>query len=637
MSQQCEMLDVPNLIKEGKIHNEITVIKQMEDMVTELFASGKKSSLTDKSDIFIWNIKSTKIIKIEDVNFSAFNTAFEIDITKLKNVVITGSFIRSVFGDPTIPIKQELVIVPLDDSNLYEMIDVDDYKETYTCYYKKLGGKTLNIIKKTYKSPSNVILSDKYFKRVGYFEGDIYVSSMFLIEYFKNIDVIKSNLRDPVYDVPLDTFDIYEKHTTKINTIFDMIERKDINAIIKFNKFDQNKMKNNMNCVEYTLNLYIKEECQIIKNCLRQTILFLNSRDYVRPPFLFAQTIGIQTSDPELYKLLSTINKYNLPENTTLKNIDDINDFILNFLIMNDKDDNFFEYLKSTKTPLDKKLIDNIISYKPSKLIKKGIINDYFKEYITYKIILCTEELDYFKCLDVGFNIDIAVNFLEDIVSNGLIRSFYYLYKNDPSILYTKFEDNDNILHCIDERANFSDMIHLVIKLDKEGELLNMTNDFNETPIVKQAKKNPNIVKTFLELEESKPKKEEDDENFIDLDVSILDRFGNSFLHNLCVNGSIDTIKIAIREHPELLNLQNNALETPVLLAAKHAREDIFYMLHGAKADLSKADVFGNTTYHYVCKNEICIGMAIENIPNKFGFSPEDYCKISPLYYYFIK
>jgi hypothetical protein len=348
---------------------------------------------------------------------------------------------------------------------------------------------------------------------------------------------------------------------------------------------------------------------------------------------------GIQTSDPELYKSLSTVNKYNIPDNVTLKNIDDINDFISNFLIVNDKATEFFDYLKFTKTPLDRKLIDNIISYKPDNLIKKGIANDYFKEYITYRIILCTEGLDYFKCVDVPFNIDVAVNFLEDIVSNGLIRSFYYLFKNDAGILHTKFEDNDNILHRINERGNYVDMIKLIIKLDTEGELLNMTNDYNETPIVKQAKKNSHIVKTLLELEmnQSTNKEKEDNINSIELDVSILDRSGNSFLHNLCVSGSIDTVKIAIREHPELLNLQNEKLETPVLLASRHSREDIFYMLHGAKADLGKADVYGNTAYHYVCKNEICIGMAIENIPNKFGFKPVDYCKISPLYYYFIE
>jgi len=350
-------------------------------------------------------------------------------------------------------------------------------------------------------------------------------------------------------------------------------------------------------------------------------VIYLNTNNYISPPFLFARTININISDPELFKLLTTINIHKLSTDLSFKNINEINEYLVNFYIINDKALDFFEYLKSIHMSLDKKLIDNIITYKPLSLIKMGITNDHFKEYLTYKILLCTEELDNFKICKNEFEIDIAINFLEEIIANGLLRSFYYLYKNDPSILYTKFDNGDNILHKIEDHGEYEDLTRLVLKLDKESELLNMTNDNNETPIVKKAKTHPSVVNILLRYE---------------IDPTILDKNKNSFLHNLCINGSLDVIKLTINEHPELLNLQNENMETPVLLVTKYSREDLFYMLQGFKADLQIQDIYGNTPYHYICKNEICLGMAIENISNKFGFKPIDYCKISPEYYYFI-
>ena len=52
--------------------------------------------------------------------------------------------------------------------------------------------------------------------------------------------------------------------------------------------------------------------------------------------------------------------------------------------------------------------------------------------------------------------------------------------------------------------------------------------------------------------------------------------------------------------------------------------------------DMNLNDIYGNTVYHYVCLNELCIGMAIDNKENIFGYKPSDYCKISQNYYYFI-
>jgi len=47
-------------------------------------------------------------------------------------------------------------------------------------------------------------------------------------------------------------------------------------------------------------------------------------------------------------------------------------------------------------------------------------------------------------------------------------------------------------------------------------------------------------------------------------------------------------------------------------------------------------DIYGNTVYHYICQNELCIGLDIINKENIFGYKPSDYSKISNNYYYFM-
>ena len=51
--------------------------------------------------------------------------------------------------------------------------------------------------------------------------------------------------------------------------------------------------------------------------------------------------------------------------------------------------------------------------------------------------------------------------------------------------------------------------------------------------------------------------------------------------------------------------------------------------------ELQKKDTARKFGYHYICKNAICIGHIIENIKNKFGLTPADYCSISKKFYSF--
>jgi ankyrin repeat protein len=222
---------------------------------------------------------------------------------------------------------------------------------------------------------------------------------------------------------------------------------------------------------------------------------------------------------------------------------------------------------------------------------------------------------------------DIAANYINEIVENCLIKSFYFLYKVDSSIINIVDSDNNNILHNIKEKNKFEDMITLLIKLDDS--ILFKKNKSNQNPLLKHAKDNNlQIVKVLIKLII---------ENNNETIFESTDNLKNNVLHYLCMKDDvINLIKQVIIIKPDILNYQNKSYETPLIICAKFLQENNLYFLRSIKADMDLADINGNSVYHYICLNELCIGMDIENKENIFGYKPSDYCKISTNYYYFI-
>ena len=72
------------------------------------------------------------------------------------------------------------------------------------------------------------------------------------------------------------------------------------------------------------------------------------------------------------------------------------------------------------------------------------------------------------------------------------------------------------------------------------------------------------------------------------------------------------------------------------MIACENKFEDLFYILKGYLADLNAKDIYGNSVYHYICLNSICLGIIIINTENLFKLTPKDYCKIAYTYYTFV-
>jgi len=636
-------VNIPEIIKEGKDSDEFYCVKQIEDMLEHLYKTYKKSSFNENPKVFLWGINEHKIqsliLNINDDNIIKGLNDFDINIENLikSDIVVTGSYIRSVFqsddDDNVNKINKEIILDSFNKEIDWNTItNLDKFKESEEYYFRIIEDKKITINKKINSSPSSIILKNNYLHRIGFFNNDFYVSSMFLLEYNKNLDIITSSICDPIFNIPVDLFGIYQKKQ-KIDNIFNLIKKKDLKSITNIKKnqnINHNELQNSITPIEYAINLFINETHPVIIDQLRQIILYLNSFSYIRPPFFYAKYIDLPNKDLSLFnqlKLSLPIKYKSLEEqdmtiinNKNEKNyIDNINNFIINYFIEIDSPSYFYEYINYISKSIDKKIIDSIIKYNSDNIIIKGIESDILNDYTIYKIAIYSEKLDILKLMKNEINIETAVNFLEDTIKMGLCKSFYFLYKLDKNILTTNFEDDNTLLHLINNNGKYQDLINIIVKLDKT--ILNKKNNFNETPLMYHSKKNILIVKELLKYEQ--------DPNFFDND-------GNSFIHNLVKLGDYELLKISLHLYPDLLNIENKKKETPILISAKEGNEDIFYLLKGMQADLNKSDIYGNTIYHYICKNEICIGMTIENKENLFGFTPLDYNGLADSYYYFI-
>ena len=235
-----------------------------------------------------------------------------------------------------------------------------------------------------------------------------------------------------------------------------------------------------------------------------------------------------------------------------------------------------------------------------------------------------TQEIDLFESLQHKFNIDIALNYYKDILENCLMRSFYFLLCCDETIINTLFKDKQNILFQITTK-NIDlvyDFLTLIVKI--KPELFNGLDNNNKSILIHCAEHNTELLNILLDFS-------------VDYNYLQQDNLGNTFVHYICMNKTddVDLFKKCISKIPEILNLPNNNYETLAIMSCMNKCEDIFYMLKGMGADLKSTDRFGNSVYHYICKNAICIGILCNNKSNNFGITPKQYCSIAPSYYEF--
>lgn len=622
-------LNIPELIRSKQYFQFVSVIKNYEDTLQKLLSS--KATVDDSSELFIWNMS-------DPANANLFPKLGAIDLKpfdmevgdSLDNVVVCGPYIRSCLvknlGDYTkyAELRKELYLFKIGDEMKWsELTDLSNFVDKKTEYVFDDGDRKISLMRKSYKSLSHVILQNDYLKRCGWYNGSFYVSSMFLIEIQKHINLLAKNFKDPILNHPYDPLEIYQITNKDKTHPVKIIDSLDYDELEKTNPKNVTKLFNSKTCIEMCLDKISKETKIILCNRLKQMICFLivTPTKYKRPPHLYAKVLGIDKSMPEIYNVLMQIEceyEFEHAHITNVNSIDDINIAVITEFIKLDNTEYFFDYLLYIKKKICKQIINLIVEHRALNISQQLIIDNLVDRSAQHYLILMTENLNSIKLCKESFDTELAFNYLKDVLENGKIKSFFWLYENDKSIINTLFDDGNNILHTIKPKGNYKDLIKLILKF--KPELINIHNVNKETPIVYHAKSCPELLEAFLDY---------------DFNPLLRDKEGNIFLHYLAKTNCTDILKKYLKKYPEILNMPNNMSETPAILACKYDFEENFFMLKTYGADLSATDYYGNTVYHYMCANSMCIGMLIDNKKNHFGLTPSDYCKISPSFYGF--
>lgn len=503
--------------------------------------------------------------------------------------------------------------------------------------------------------------------RIAFYKNKFMISGTLSIEVFKTITMYNKQIKnrklvDPFLNLPIDPLGIrkqsiinaesftIKKHIDMVNP--NISHSVDLDSFIKHSQF-----RNKITVMEYALIKFHTETNNVLKCNLGNIIRDLNSHVFPRNPIYFADVLGLDVSNHEIYILLehgsSKYPQFNINISCNCENDCEydveINKKIIIECIKNDDVNYLSEYLgwnkiESTFAQLKESydrnswasLIQIMIQHKSDKIEKYFIKSDCVTGDQKLQLAFITERLDYIEeiknsdCIDnIDCINDIFYNYLRDIIHRGLRRSFYYLLKLDYiGVLNFKDDINDgNILHnlcCTKLRGTGSnDIFKIVMKL--KPELINETDKNNNTPLMHYASIREcdySLIELALEYEIT--------------NIKLINSNGDTFFNILCQNGNTDAVNKCIRKAKTIINVSNNNGETPAITSCKNKHEDIFHILKVFNVDLNAKDVHNNTVYHYICQNRLCIGYTIPNNINRYGYSPMDYCGCATSYYNFL-
>lgn len=619
-----EISDLPNLIKTNNYSNYISFIENYEDTLQKIFKSSHNSNLTNNNKIFLWDLHETGFFNNLNINLEEFGLYLNRD----ENIVATGPYIRSLLlnensdCNQTFSIRKEIYLFKYTDIKWENIVkNIGEYKETENELYYEYNEFKIYLIKKIYKSTSHIILQHDYMKRVGYENGSFYASSMFLIEYQKHKSKIISKFCDPILKLPYDPMGIYCINEKNLKNPLKIIDLVDFDELTKISDKNITKLYNingfHKTLIELVFDKYVSENNIILLDNLEKIIIYLLGFKYRRHPMYYANLLKLYEKNNDLYKLICDNKELKFKDE--IKDINNINDIIIENFIKNDDYENLIQYLIYIQKKINKIHLDLIIKYSAKITTEELIKNKILDDYLHYYLVLISDCIYSFN-FEIDLNIDIAVNFLKDIVSNGIFSSFSYLIEKDNTIIRTTFEEKKNIAHFIKQKGEYQKIIEKIIEIMPE--LFNICDDNGETPIINYSKYDPEILNFILKYE--------------NIDLTITDNYGNTCLHYLCFCDETKLLKNILKKYSELINMPNKNSEYPIIIACKNKREDMFYLLKNNGANLEVKDKYGNTPYHYICANSICIDCEIKNIPNFFGLTPKDYCVLSHKYYNFI-
>jgi ankyrin repeat protein len=557
-------------------------------------------------------------------------------------------------------------------------------------YVIKINQSTFFLNKKTFTTLSSAVLSNTdNLNRIALYQDDLWISGMFILELYRRISCYDPSSIDPMFGYPEDILDIYDRfnNKNKLKNILDMVMHDNLQQLSK-DEIETTLITHEgqkYTVIEYMLLCMMENNIHsVVSYQMKLMVIYLLQYQYLRPAFFFARLIGFDKKYPAMYEnIIEIINTMDIDPRTCntscLISVYHIDMYILNHLIKSDSCDQFIEYVFKSgiaskfklQSKTIEKLIDWMIDYRAIKIINTVIDGKIISDQHKYKIILLTQEftllgkdfilkylvkksstIDQKKSIQIDQSTDqltvksanqldvdeqstnelsishqqMILNVLPDVMNRGITRSFYMILKLCPYIIEPNFikdtnlfkNNSGNILHMISTDDSV-DILEIILK--KNISLIDVKDDDEKTPLILYSELGLHqcVVKILS----------------MGCDYELTDNLSDTFLHKICQNGRLDILQSVIRNVIDIIDVKNDKMMTPALVATYYQHEEIFYVLKGLCADLDAVDFFGNSVYHYICKSKLCPGILVTNKKNKFGFTPYDYCTIDHKFYYF--
>ena len=288
------------------------------------------------------------------------------------------------------------------------------------------------------------------------------------------------------------------------------------------------------------------------------------------------------------------------------------------FIINDDPIEDIYNFIKFNENYINKKILLNIlITYRMTitlkMLIHNKIINidadtmiGLFKLNIENLNNITQKEI-FIICAN-----KILPNILEnDKICNKIIKNNYLKLLPFNFIINN---NNDTICHllCLHKYYQFhKDIIIHILAINMN--IVNYTNNYIENCIFNCVKSNnKELFNMLLDIK---------------CNVELKNIKGNYLIHTIIQNNNFSFLQLlyAKSTNKNIINLQNDNGETPIILSAKNKNISMVNFLYKCNCDLTKQDNYGNYVYHYLVLYGLSTDIPPENKKNNNDYTVTEY------------